>query len=397
MLESILVIDDDTDARQSIAFTLESQDYLVFSAGDEDTALIMARRANPRVIFANLAVAGGKGLQICKRIHGMEQLKNVPIIVLSAFEGAKDPHFTSLYGIVDSLQKPFSPEDLSARVKDALSLTPSDMQPVVDLVDSGTADGRDPDEAVEVSEAPRKDEEQPQSIVNPPDHEPEEEAPAEQEDPYASKRIIGSTGFKTRMPAALVAAVAIVVLGAVGFMFYSKGVLLETKAPEKTVRAKNDRPPQQTAQVNHPPVPQKQLADAGNETPAKPEVPAAPPVAPKLLPKPESPVAPPADSRPVKSKVPDTLADKQETGLKETDKTVYSVQVGVFKSRKNASALTRRYEKKGYEAFTHKTSTDEKKILYRVLIGKFANKREAVGWARKIGAEEHITTMVFKR
>ncbi len=398
MLESILLIDDDTDARQSIAFTLESRDYLVFSAGGEDTAIIMATRVKPRVIFINPAVAGGKGLEICKRIHGMEQLKNVPIVVLSAFEGAKDPHFTSLYGIVDSLQRPFSPEDLFAKTKDALSLMPSHTQPVADIVDIEAAHEENPGETVEVSETPSEGEKRPLPPVNPPDHGPEEEALGEEDlTPYASRRIIKNTGVKTRMPAALVAAVAIVVLGAVGFMFYSKGALFETKTQKKAVTAKSDRSPQRAAQVNRPPVPQKQPADAGDETPAKPEVPAATPVAPRPLPKPESPVAPPADPKAVKSKVPGTLADKQMTEPKETGKTVYSVQVGVFKSKKNASALTRRYEQKGYEAFTYKTSTGEKKILYRVLIGKFASKREAVGWAKKIGAEEHITTMVFKR
>ncbi|HWR59632.1 MAG TPA: SPOR domain-containing protein, partial [Thermodesulfovibrionales bacterium] len=76
---------------------------------------------------------------------------------------------------------------------------------------------------------------------------------------------------------------------------------------------------------------------------------------------------------------------------------VYSVQIGVFKNKKNASTLTKRYEKKGYEAFMHKSSTGEKKFVYRVLIGKFAGRDEAAGWAKKISAEERTKATVFKR
>lgn len=393
MLETILVIDDDAETTQSIALALESMDYLVFSAGGEDTAIIMAGKVKPGLIFINPAVAGGKGLEICKRIHGMEQLKNVPIIVLSAFDGARDPHFTALYGIVDSLQKPFSHDDLFVKTRDALSVTPSDMQPAADI---GTAEELIPQETPETSESPHEDVEQLSPPVNQPDYGPERETSWERKSPYASKRTIRRTGVKTRLPVALVAAAAIIVLGAVGFMFYNKGALFETKA-QKTATAKSDQPPQQTAQVRPSQGTQTHLADAKSEPSAKPEVAAASPVAPVPLPKPETPAVPPAASNTeVKSKGPATPAENSKAG-NQKGKAVYSVQVGVFKNKKNASALTKRYDKKGYEAFMHKTPAGEKIFLYRVLIGKFASKREAADWAKKISAEEHIKTTIFKQ
>ncbi len=149
MLETILVIDDDAETRQSIAGTLESKDHLVFFAGGEDAAVIMARRINPGLIFVSPAVAGGKGFEICKKIHGTEQLKYVPIIILSAFEGADDPDFTSLCGIVASLPKPFTPEALLARTQDALSRAPQETVGAETVVDPGTPEEETFEEAVE--------------------------------------------------------------------------------------------------------------------------------------------------------------------------------------------------------------------------------------------------------
>ncbi|HWR58255.1 MAG TPA: response regulator, partial [Thermodesulfovibrionales bacterium] len=298
MLETILVIDDDSDARQSLALTLESRDYLVFSAAGEDTAIIMARRVNPKIIYINLAVAGGKGLEICKKIHGTDQLKNVPVIVLSAFDGAKDPKFTNLYGIVDSLQKPFSAEDIFAKTEHALSIKPADMQPVVP--EAGPAEEEFSKDTEEDSDIPPERQTESLSPENPPDYVLERETPVEQVSPNTTRRAV-RTRHQTRLPFALIAAVVVVMLGAVGFMFYDGGSLFEK------ILGKTDKPVQpsrqQTVQSNPAADIQQPPQSTGPIQPlAKPESVPAPPVAREKAPnpdpvKPEMAVKPEAKSR----------------------------------------------------------------------------------------------------
>ena len=73
----------------------------------------------------------------------------------------------------------------------------------------------------------------------------------------------------------------------------------------------------------------------------------------------------------------------------------YSVQLGAFKSEVSAEALAKLYKGKGHEAFTHKGTTKDNRTLYRVLIGKFKNRKEALQLAGKLQAEEKIKTTVF--
>ncbi len=396
MPETILVIDDDADTRQSIALTLESKDYLVFFAGGEDVAVIMARRINPALIFLNPAVAGGNGLEICKRIHGTEQLKDVPIIVLSAFEGAKDPHFRSLYGSVDALPAPFTTEDLLARTTDALSSTPPETAEADAVVDAEPPGEQTIKEAAESAGAPRQAEELPLFLSDQPDHGPEKEVPGEHETPSPQERTSIDSVTKTRLPFPLLAGVAVAILCAVGFMFYSKGSMLESKAT--TATAKSAQPPQKTEQTGPPVVPQPGKADIQKDPSAKPAAAAAQPAVPGALPKSGTAVAPPAASaNQAKSKATNAQAGRSKTDPAQAGRAVYSVQIAAFKNNKSALAVAKRYDRKGYEAFVHKSVQGDGKILYRVLIGKFSSRNEAAGWAKKVAAEEKIKTAVFKR
>jgi cell division septation protein DedD len=73
----------------------------------------------------------------------------------------------------------------------------------------------------------------------------------------------------------------------------------------------------------------------------------------------------------------------------------YSVQLGAFKSEAGAETLAKVYKGKGHEAFTHKATTTDNMTLYRVLIGKFKNKKEASQLADKLQAKEKIKTTIF--
>ena len=113
--KTILAIDTDTETTQQIVSILEAEDYLVFTAPNKDIGLAMAKKVNPSLIFINPSLSGASGLEVCKTIHGTEQLKDIPIVVLSSFEGTMDQRYAEVYGIVDSLKNPSPPKNSSQK------------------------------------------------------------------------------------------------------------------------------------------------------------------------------------------------------------------------------------------------------------------------------------------
>jgi len=91
---------------------------------------------------------------------------------------------------------------------------------------------------------------------------------------------------------------------------------------------------------------------------------------------------------------PKVPATKSEA--KASAKGMYSAQMGVFKSEKNAETLTKKYKEKGYEAFVYKTGTKDTEPFYRVLIGKFKDKKEALQMVKSIGAKEGVQAILFR-
>ena len=91
-----------------------------------------------------------------------------------------------------------------------------------------------------------------------------------------------------------------------------------------------------------------------------------------------------------------TDISKQETAgesRRPPDKDLYSVQVSIFKIRGNAESLTKALSEKGYNVFMKK---EDKGDRYRVLVGKFTEKNEALKQARIILSKENMESIIFK-
>lgn len=88
-------------------------------------------------------------------------------------------------------------------------------------------------------------------------------------------------------------------------------------------------------------------------------------------------------------------AEKKESKAPtEKMKDLYSVQVGVFESEKNAGSFADKFKQKGYDVFIKKESS-EKKTLYRVLIGKYSENKKAVEQSKVILQKEGSKSIVY--
>jgi len=82
---SILIIDDDTDFRTPLAFTLEQEGYRVRCADDGEEGFRIAGEDPPNLIVLDFMMPGKNGFDTCVELAASPRLRAIPILVLTAF------------------------------------------------------------------------------------------------------------------------------------------------------------------------------------------------------------------------------------------------------------------------------------------------------------------------
>src|SRR5258706_16084253 len=113
----ILVIDDEPSIQRGLSPLLASRGYQVESATSGQGALVAFERMPPDVVILDLGLPDLEGSEVCRRVRVQSA---VPIIVLSARGGEADKIAALDQGADDYVTKPFSPEELLARIRVAL-------------------------------------------------------------------------------------------------------------------------------------------------------------------------------------------------------------------------------------------------------------------------------------
>ena len=114
MSGNILVVDDDKEIVQAIAINLEQEGFRVFKAYDGLEALEIAMSQDLQLIIIDVMMPKLDGLSAVMKIR---EKKNLPIIVLSAKSEDTDKIDALDAGADDYLTKPFSVEELLARLR----------------------------------------------------------------------------------------------------------------------------------------------------------------------------------------------------------------------------------------------------------------------------------------
>ena len=110
----ILVIEDDTSVRNLITTTLKAHDYRYLTAPNGQTAILEASSHNPDIVLLDLGLPDIDGVEIIEKIRTWS---NMPIIVISARSEDTDKIDALDAGADDYLTKPFSVEELLARLR----------------------------------------------------------------------------------------------------------------------------------------------------------------------------------------------------------------------------------------------------------------------------------------
>ena len=114
--KKVLVVDDERDLVDIVAFNLRREQFDVLTAPDGEAALEIARRESPDLILLDLMLPGIGGLEVCRRLRGEPRTSQIPIIMLTAKGEETDAVIGLSQGADDYVRKPFGVKELMARV-----------------------------------------------------------------------------------------------------------------------------------------------------------------------------------------------------------------------------------------------------------------------------------------
>ena len=116
----ILIVEDDEDILEMIAYNLKKESYKVLTALDGEKAVLEAKKKQPDLIILDLMLPGIDGLDVCKTLKKDEATARIPIIMVTAKSQEVDKIVGLELGADDYITKPFSPKELLARIKAVL-------------------------------------------------------------------------------------------------------------------------------------------------------------------------------------------------------------------------------------------------------------------------------------
>jgi DNA-binding response OmpR family regulator len=124
----ILVVDDDRELRELVAFVLRGAGYPIVEAGDGPEAVRQHAAENPDLVILDVNLPGFDGFEVCRRIRADSA---TPVMMLTVRNEEADQVRGLDLGADDYLAKPFSPRALLARVRALLRRGGAERQAVL--------------------------------------------------------------------------------------------------------------------------------------------------------------------------------------------------------------------------------------------------------------------------
>jgi DNA-binding response OmpR family regulator len=118
--EKILDIDDSPTVQRLIEMILTSQGYQVILASDGEEGIAKARSERPSVILVDFVMPKMNGFQVCKTLKEDPDFKDTPIILVTSKGDKVGSKFVDVLGITEYFTKPFQPEELLAKIREAI-------------------------------------------------------------------------------------------------------------------------------------------------------------------------------------------------------------------------------------------------------------------------------------
>ena len=119
-MQTVLIVEDERDLAELIAFNLEKEGYRTLLAEDGPSGLSQARSELPDLILLDLMLPGMMGTDLCRQLKSGERTAAIPVIMLTAKGEEIDRVVGFEVGADDYVVKPFSTRELVLRIRAVL-------------------------------------------------------------------------------------------------------------------------------------------------------------------------------------------------------------------------------------------------------------------------------------
>jgi DNA-binding response OmpR family regulator len=117
--KKLLVVEDDDNLRRLITQALGKK-YRLFEAADGNQAIEDVKKVHPDLILLDLMLPGKDGIEVCRRIRGHPDTKNIKIIMLTAQKNSLVKSAGLAAGADLFINKPFNMADLAKKVEELI-------------------------------------------------------------------------------------------------------------------------------------------------------------------------------------------------------------------------------------------------------------------------------------
>ncbi len=122
-MAKIVIAEDERDIRDLITFTLQFAGHEVIPTANGAEAVEAVRREQPDIVLMDVRMPRLTGYEACRQLKADEATKDIPVVFLSAKGQESEVKEGLAAGAVDYILKPFSPDQLTARVAELLQQT----------------------------------------------------------------------------------------------------------------------------------------------------------------------------------------------------------------------------------------------------------------------------------
>ncbi len=131
-MKKVLVIEDERDLAELLAYNLEKEGYTPLTASAGIEGLEIARRELPDLILLDLMLPGMMGTEVCSSLRQSEKTRSIPVLMLTARGDEIDRVVGFEVGADDYIVKPFSMRELMLRIRAILRRSGSDGTPAAE-------------------------------------------------------------------------------------------------------------------------------------------------------------------------------------------------------------------------------------------------------------------------
>lgn len=119
-MATILIAEDDVAVRSLINLTLGTGETRILEAADGTSAIEVARRESPELLFLDWSMPGASGIDVCRALRSDPRTDRIRIVMVTSRTTSEDRQAGLDAGVDDYITKPFSPVELLDKVIEVL-------------------------------------------------------------------------------------------------------------------------------------------------------------------------------------------------------------------------------------------------------------------------------------